>query len=241
MNNTLNYINSNAIVASLIGIVIAWLLSTFTSICISNKERKDRLKEESNREKRKQYENKAELRIEKYMWDNSTIPNIKLFMTDFKVDISKDKKEISFLYNKNTLNRKKYKHLKFYIKNIGNADINQLDVCVCSQKNNMLVDIEHLDSIVKNNWINYNFCYDRKILKNEFILIDIAFLDDSKIFSSTSSELVLLYKDSYNNLYEQPFFLEESNLYEPTKITFKDYRSHVTTDLAIDCFKRSLW
>lgn len=233
MRQIFDYINNNSFLATIIGIILGWFLNN-----ISNKrERNIRRKEEFDREKRKQYENKAEFLIDNNMEDNGLIPVIKIFLSDFDVEYTKDKKNFNFKYSEDILDSKKYKCKVFYLKNIGNADINQLDICVVSQKNNMLVDYDGLESIVKDEWINYNYCYDKKILKNEAIRIDLYYLENSRIRSIFSSELVILFKDSYNNLYEQPFFIANNNLYEPSKITYKEYRENVTVDTAIECFK----
>ena len=158
-------------------------------------------------------------------------------MTNFKVKVSNNKDEVKFYYSKDVLNKRKYKHIIFYLKNVGHADINQLDICVTSQKRDMLCDIEMLHTIVSDNFVSYNYCFDRKIMKDETIMIDIAYLEDDKICNTFSNELALLYRDSYNNLYEQPFFIQQKNLYEPSKISNNYYRVCTTVDTAIDCFK----
>lgn len=232
MKNVLNFINSNAIVAS----IITLSLTTLIQVIFRKSDRKYNEKIDKEKEKKKEFENKAELLIDNNMADDGTIPCIYLFMTDFTTKISEDK-NVNFYYSKDVLNKKKYKHLKFYMRNIGNADINQLDICVTSQRNTMLCNVERLELFVNNNFVNYSYCYDKKILKGQSIMIDIAYLEESKIFGMLSSELVLLFKDSYNNLYEQPFFIHQKNLYEPSRITYKDYRNCTTTDLAIECFE----
>lgn len=233
MKKIIDFLNNNAIIASLITLII----TTSIQIIFRINDRKYSEKIENKKEKKKEYENKAELLIDNNIEDDDgTVPQINLFMTDFTVKILDDK-TINFYYPKDVLNNKKYKHLNFYIKNIGNADINQLDICVASQRNNMLCDIENLELFVNNNFVNYSFCYDRKIMKGKYIMIDIAYLEDSKILGMFSSELLLLFRDSYNNLYEQPFFIYQRNLYEPSKISYKYYRNCITTDLALECFE----
>ncbi len=232
MNNILEFINNNAIVASLITLII----TTFIQVIFRKSDRKYTEKIDKAKEKKKEFENKAELLIDNNTEDDGTIPRINLFMTDFTTKISGEK-SVDFYYSKDVLNKKKYKHLKFYMKNIGNADINQLDICVTSQKNMMLCNVESVEMFVNNKFVNYSYCYDKKILKGKTIMIDIAYLEESRIFGLLSCELVLLFKDSYNNLYEQPFFVHQKNLYEPSKITYKDYKNHITTDLALDCFE----
>ena len=50
----------------------------------------------------------------------------------------------------------------------------------------------------------------------------------------------LIFRDSYGNLYEQPFFLQQENLYEPRSITHKKYNIYTNPDTAIECFKKSM-
>ena len=233
MKDIFNFINSNAVVASLITLGI----TTIIQIIFRKSDRKYNEKQENKKERKQQFLNKAELHIEDKQWNFKEEPDISLFMTDFKVSIS-DKKDVEFHYSKDVLKKNKYKHLRFYIKNIGNADINQLDICATAQKNTMLCDIESIKTIVDSKFVNYSYCYDRKILKNDIILIDIAYLEDSKICNTFSSELALLFRDSYGNLYEQPFFVQQNNLYEPHFISNKDYRTYTLPDTAQECFKK---
>lgn len=233
MKDIFNFINNNAVVASLITLGI----TTIIQIIFRKNDRKYNEKQENKKEKKQQFLNKAELHIEDKKWDSKEKPDICLFMTDFKALIN-DKKDVEFHYSKEVLKSDKYKHLRFYIRNIGNADINQLDICATAQKNTMLCDIESIKNIVDSRFVNYSYCYDRKILKNDIILIDIAYLEGSKICNTFSSELALLFRDSYGNLYEQPFFIQQNNLYEPHPISNKDYRIYTLPDTALECFKK---
>lgn len=191
--------------------------------------------------RREEFVNKAELYVDISKSKIRFKPDISIFMTDFTSTIESD--NVVFEYDSDSLNRRKYKHLRFYLKNVGNADINSLDICVTSQRSTMLCGIDEVDFIVKNKFINYNFCYDRKILKGDTILVDIAFLKSSKIFHTFSCELAVLFTDSYNNMYRQPFFINGvGKLYEPTRISSKQYKIQTTTYKAEKCFKHPwLW
>ena len=237
MKDIFNFINNNAIVASLITLGI----TTIIQIIFRKSDRKYSEKQDNKKERKQQFLNKAELHIEDKKWDSKEKPDICLFMTDFKTSIN-NKKDLEFHYSKDVLKKDKYKHLRFYIKNIGNADINQLDVCATAQKNTMLCDIESIKYIVDSKIVNYSYCYDKKILKNDIILIDISYLENSKIGNTFSGELALLFRDSYGNLYEQPFFIQQRNLYEPHTISNNDYRIYTLPDTALECFKKPwLW
>lgn len=232
MNDIFNYINNNAIVASLITLSI----STIINIIFRRNDRKHEDKKENKKNRREEFINKAKLHIESKKWDSKEEPDIKVFLTDFKVD-SNDNNNIEFSYREYVLNKKKYKHIQFYLKNVGNADISYLDICATNMKHNMLCGVDSVELLVKDKFINYNYLYDREILKEDVILLDIAYLEDSNICNSFSSELAILFKDSYGNLYEQPFFIKRRNLYEPFPISSEDYRLKTTVDKALECFE----
>lgn len=233
MKDIFSFINNNAIVASLITLFI----TTLIQMVFRNSDRKYNEKQENEKERKQQFLNKAELHIEDKKWDSKEKPDICLFMTDFKTSIN-DKKDVEFHYSKEVLKKDKYKYLRFYIKNIGNADINELNICATAQENTMLCDVESIKYIVDSKFVNYSYCYDRKILKNDIIVIDIAYLEDSKICNTFSGELALLFRDSYGNLYKQPFFIQQGNLYEPHMISNKDYRIYTLPDITLKCFKK---
>ena len=236
MREIFEFINNNAIIASLITL----LITTTIQIIFRKSDRRYNEKREARKEKQKQFESKAEFIIDDNVIDSGSFPCIKLVMSDFKAEVTESRKNVEFYYPNDILKKEKYKHLIFYIKNIGNTDINELDICVTSQKNVMLSDVEKIETFVKNKYINYNYVYDRKIMKQGVIKIDIAYLENSKICSVFSSELELLFKDSYGNLYAQPFFIQQRNLYEPRLISFKEYNIYTRPDTAIECFKNPM-
>lgn len=231
----LKIINENAILATLIGIVIETTIRWFSK----RSDRKyDREKEERENEKYKLL-NKAKLHIEDKKWDSKETPDISLFMTDFQVNLD-DKDNLEFHYRKDVLNDKEYKHMKFYIKNIGNSDISELNICVASKNNIMLCPIETVKMFIEYKGISYGYIYDREILKGDTILLDIAYLEESKIFSLATSELLLIYRDSLEKRYEQDFFLKQKNLYEPKPISYEEYRGFISVAYPLDKFKREL-
>ena len=236
MKQFLSFINNNAIFASLITL----FLSTVIQVLFRVSDRKYNEKQENKKNQRKQFENKAEFAIDNNIEDDETIPHIELFMTDFNVKVIDNKTDVEFYYSKDVLNKKKYKHLKIYLKNIGNADINQLDICATLQKNTMLCEINEIKFIVENKLVNYSCLFDRKIMKEKSIMIDIAYLPNSKICNMFSAEIKLIFRDSYGNIYIQPLFLQQEKLYEPRAMTHKEYNIYTKTDTAIECFKNPL-
>lgn len=127
MKEIINYINDNAIVASIITLII----STIIQIIFRYSDRRYNEKQENKRDRKEQFKNKAELYVIDEKVSKKNKPDISLFLTDFKATVNEDE-DVLFYYRDEVLNKEKYKHMRFYLKNIGNADINQLDICVTS-------------------------------------------------------------------------------------------------------------
>lgn len=238
MKKIFDYLNNNAVATSLITLFFSSLIQFF----FRKSDRKYNDLKEREKRKKTQFENKAELIIVNKVNNEHFYQCLKMIISDFKVKVSKDRKNVDFYYPKHILNHHKYKHLIFYMKNIGNADINELYICPTSQRNLMISDIDMIDIFVKNKYVNYNYLYDRKILKQDLIKVDIAYLEGSKICGTFCSELEVIFRDSYNNLYAQPFFIVQRNLYEPRVISEKELNSYISDETTIECFKNSkLW
>ena len=146
MKEILNYVNNNAGVVSLITLMVTIVFQIITT----KSGRRYNEKQENKKNRRKEFENKAEFIIDNNMEDDGTIPHIEIFMTDFDAKVINNKTDVEFYYSKDILNKKKYNHLKFYLKNIGNADINQLDICATAQKNTMLCQIDEIKFLAEN-------------------------------------------------------------------------------------------
>lgn len=238
MKEIFDYINNNSFLTTIIGVIVGSAITSFTTVYISYKERKERKREVLNVERKRQFENKAELKIEKVLDKSDNIPHFEVFIAPFKIEYHDDMKDYDFIFPKEIKNKKLHKYKEFHIKNIGNADINQLDICATFKRNNFLIEYNRLNYLVDNNFVHYNYCYDRKILKNDEIIIRVYYLDGFQIFHPFSCTLSILFRDSFNNLYEQPFWYEKDNLYEPRLLDFKEYNEYVTSKSAYDEFDR---
>ena len=86
MKDIFNFINSNAIVASLITLSI----SSIIQIIMKKSDRKYEENRERKKEKRQEFLNKAEFHIDGKHWDSKEKPDICLFMTDFNASLTKE-------------------------------------------------------------------------------------------------------------------------------------------------------
>lgn len=79
MKDIFNFINNNAVVASLFTLGI----TTIIQVIFRKNDRKYNEKQENKKERKQQFLNKAELHIEDKKWDSKENPDICLFMTNF--------------------------------------------------------------------------------------------------------------------------------------------------------------
>lgn len=237
MKAVFDYINGNSFLTTIIGVIIGSIITSFTTIYVSSKDRKERKKEELLKEKRRQYENKAELKIISVNDNSNNKPDIEVFLAPFNVDYTNGFKNFEIVYPKDIKDRTKHKYKEFIIKNVGKSDINELDICATFKNHNALVNYKLLDMVVDEKIVDYNSCYDRKIMKGETIVIRVYYLNGLQVCHPISCTLALLFKDSFNNSYEQPFWYEKDNLYPPRPIDYKEYRTYITSDDAYYCFE----
>ena len=237
MKAVFDYINGNSFLTTIIGVIIGSIITSFTTIYVSSKDRKERKKEELLKEKRRQYENKAELKIISVNDNSNNKPDIEVFLAPFKVDYSNGFKNFQIVYPKDIKDRTKHKYKEFIIKNVGKSDINELDICATFKNHNVLVNYKLLDMVVDEKFVDYNSCYDRKIMKDENVIVRVYFLEDLQVCHPFSCTLAILFKDTFNNSYEQPFWYEKDNLYPPRPIDYKEYHTYITSDDAYYCFE----
>lgn len=100
MKEIFDYINSNSFLTTIIGVIVGSIITSFTTIYVSSKDRKERKKEELAKEKRRQYENKAELKIISVNDNSDNKPDIEVFLTPFKVDYKNGFKNFEIVYPK---------------------------------------------------------------------------------------------------------------------------------------------
>lgn len=237
MKAVFDYINGNSFLTTIIGVIIGSIITSFTTIYVSFKDRKERKKEELLKEKRCQYENKAELKIISVNDNSNNKPDIEVFLAPFNVDYTNGFKNFEIVYPKDIKDRTKHKYKEFTIKNVGKSDINELDICATFKNHNALVNYKLLDMVVDEKIVDYNSCYDRKIMKGETIVIRVYYLNGLQVCHPISCTLAILFKDSFNNSYEQPFWYEKDNLYPPRPIDYKEYHTYITSDDAYYCFE----
>lgn len=239
MKSLFDYINNNTFLATIIGIVLGWLLNFISTMYFHKKDKHEKQQELNRKEKQKHFENKPELYICKE--DEQQNADIEIFLAPFQTKYDKNN-NYEIVYSKNLKNKKNHEYKDVTVKNIGKSDINSLDIISTDKRVLSLISYDNLDNLLDNKYVWYNYCYDRKIRPGNRITIRIYYEKDKYPYMLFSSTLAFLFEDQNHNNWEQPFFYEQEKVYPPHFISYKEYRQKITTDDAYDCFEKPwLW
>lgn len=234
----MDFWNSN-IVATVTGAVIGGFIAMTASSITYRRQRKDAEKKEI----RENFKHKAELLAS----DGVNIPNEKLYdakninavFCSYRASLNK-RGEVTVRYPKGIHNSKELKHHTIFLENIGDSDINELEIAVENPKKNALIEKNYIDEFITKGLVNYGILLDRKIRKGEIITVTIYYYENDPIVSLFSASLLLFYRDSLGNICEQPIFPEQSKTYEPSLISFKKWRDHINVDRNLKHWKERL-
>ena len=239
MQPFLDFLKNNAGLVAILGVIVGWGLSSLTSLFLYRRQKKD----DEEKDRKERFKHKGELLAS----DGMSIPNEKIYnaknlnalFCSYKANLNING-EVDVEFPKGINNIKKLKHHMVYLENIGESDINELEIAVESPKHHVLIEKNHIEEYVKKGLVNYGILLDRKIRKGEVILLTIYYFEDDPIVSLFSASLLLFYHDSLNNVCEQALFPEQNNTYPPSLITLKEWRTHVDVNKNLDHWKRRL-
>lgn len=217
MKDFINYFNNNAFITSLITICLSALITIVINIIDKRIDRK--YKEKDN--KRSEYQNRAELRIEKHKKLKFN-DQINLIYSSYKANGDKS------IINKNILKQNFCDYMYLPITNIGKSAIREMYITVNNRNHTFITEEDRVNNMIKSQYVNFVVPYYNKLLPDESIIILLNFLKKDKIFGSFSAELTIYYMDDYGNCYYQPLFLNDRRLEGPYKIEYKDYRNNTS-------------
>ena len=91
MKSLFDYINNNTFLATIIGIVLGWLLNFISTMYFHKKDKHEKQQELNRKEKQKHFENKPELYICKE--DEQQNADIEIFLAPFQTKYDKNNKQ----------------------------------------------------------------------------------------------------------------------------------------------------
>lgn len=234
----MDFWNSN-IVATTTGALVGGLIAIIASSITYHRQRKDA----ERKEIRENFKHKAELLAS----DGANIPSEKLYdaqnidalFCSYQASLNKEG-EVTVRYPKGIHNSKELKRHTIFLENIGDSDINELEIAVESTKKNVLIEKNYIDEFVTKGLVNYGILLDRKIRKGEITTVTIYYYENDPVVSLFSASLLIFYRDSLGNICEQPIFPEQSKSYEPALITHQEWREHVNVEKNLNQWEQRL-
>lgn len=241
MKDACNFFTENSeFIKTCITIILTWILNLLYSLFFTKREEKKEKMREEREERKRIYENRAELEIVRE--NNDVKPSIELFICKFDVRYNENKK-YKIIYPNKIKNIENFRYKDIIVKNVGKSSITYLDIVSLNKKCITLCDFNDIDYLIKNSGdtVIYDYCYDQKIKVGECIKIRLYFLNDAIIDNVISANIAFLFEDYNHALWEQPCFLNNDRIYQPSKIEkYSDYRSKVTPADAYECFENPL-
>lgn len=235
----LDFLNNNAGFVAILGVIVGWMLSSLTSLILYHRQKKD----DEEKDQKERFKHKGELLAS----DGTNIPTERLYdaksidalFCSYQTSLDKNG-NINIKYPKGIRNSKELKRHTIFLENIGNSDINELEIAVESPKNNVLIEKNHIDEFATKGLVNYGIILDRKIRKGEVIIVTIYYYEEDPVVSLFSASLLLFYRDSLGNVCKQPVFPKQSKSYEPTPITREKWCEHVNVDKNLEYWQKAL-
>ncbi len=238
MKSFFDYLNSNGALATIIGIILGWLLNFLSGLFMDYRQEKRKDKELKRSEQKDKISNKPELRVDDT--DDEVDVSFEVFVGTFKVNYSNNDYEIEYSNKILKSSNLEYKDVVFM--NIGKSNIESIDFVSNSKKSIILCEYSSIKTIVKIKGVLYNACYDKKIIPGEKVKIRFFYLKNSMPCLSFSSTISIYLSDENHDYWEQPYFYERDNLYTPTLTNYKKFRAAISTEDAYECFEKPyLW
>lgn len=219
----LDFLNSNPGFVAILGVVVGWLLSSFSERKLYKKQRKDELEKEH----RERFKHKAEFIVNNaFVVNGDNFAELSFVLCSYKVKVGGHGELVTILPK--NISRKKLEQKTLYLENIGGSDVNEFAVAASSPKSTAIINKDLISYFAKNGFICYDASVDEKIRKGNAVKINIYYLKDDPIINWYSSSLDVYYRDSLNNVCMQPLFPELNKIYEPMAVDYQEWREHVS-------------
>lgn len=239
----LDYLNDNpglvavaSAISGLVGVVLGWGLNI-----ISDSIKHNRLKkEEEEKERRERFKNKARFAMcNKFdVREEQVSQKVSVVLCSYAAEMKNGFVEIR--YPKELLEADNFKYEHFYFKNIGKSDVYDFEFAVENPKCQAMFKRNLYTKYIKEGLISYGVSSDRMLRKGEIVRLTVYYSEYDPIVNLFEASLLLFYRDELNNVCEQPFFPMQNNIYEPTLISQKYWREHISVDKNLEYWKDRL-
>ena len=143
-------------------------------------------------------------------------------------------------YPKELLETDNFKYEHFYFKNIGKSDVYDFEFAVENPKCQAVFKRNLYTKYIKEGLISYGISSDKMLRKGEIVRLTVYYSEYDPVINIINASLLVFYRDELGNVCEQAVFPDNNNIYEPTLISFKEWREHVNVDKNLEHWRRRL-
>ena len=130
----------------------------------------------------------------------------------------------------------------YTFKNAGKTDISTVDIFCNYKRRNCIFSRAQATSWMRDNFLNYSFCYDKKVRAGDAFTVKICYHKDRVDSSAISAVLSIGMRDDNGRYWRQPLFAPDEKVYDSCLISSKEYYDEILTEKAEECFKNPvLW
>lgn len=222
---------TTAIIAAVVGAVSGGIVNFILEL-IKNR-RSD--KKETQRKKEEVYKTRPELDIidyEDHIYSEniSQIPSCDIEVFVAMAEQLKSGKDAGAVYKQDDLVRDNWHVFTYKFKNMGNTDIDSLNLIMSVKNTVCLFETKLLDYMASKGVINYSICYDKKIRVGETVSLKLIYNNQRIPKNSFSSIMVIGLQDDSGHCWEQPFFAPDEKIYKSTQVSNEFYHCMLRSD-----------
>lgn len=172
--------------------------------------------------------------------------DIELFVApieNIKVDGNDKYSAVYAYYNtKELLDKYNWCCAIYTFENKGKTDISTLYIICNFKENTCIFSLSHINESMENNFLNYSYCYDRKIRINEKIVVKLCYHKSYICGGIFSAIMSIGMVDENGCCWIQPWFSPNDKVYDSRRVTYRNFVDEIRKDTAEECFRRPyLW
>ena len=222
---------TTAIIAAVVGAVSGGIVNFILELY---KNRRNDKKETQNK-KEEIHKTRPELDIiafEDHIYSEniSQIPSCDIEVFVAMAEYLKSGKDACAVYNQEDLEQNNWHVFTYKFKNMGNTDIDSLNLIMSVKNTVCLFETKLLDYLLSEGVINYSVCYDKKIRVGETVSLKLIYNNQRIPKNSFSSIMVIGLQDDNGHCWEQPFFAPDEKIYKSTQVSNEIYHCMLRSD-----------
>ena len=171
--------------------------------------------------------------------------DIELFVAHIEkttVQGKKNRAAVYAYYNEEHLDSNEWCSVMYILKNAGKTDISTLNIFWHYQQSSCIFPAAGARRWAEGNFLNYEFCYDKKIRTEETVSLKICYHKDAIVPGIFSAPMSIGMIDDNGRHWIQPFFVPQDKIYDSRIISPKEYIEKMRTEAAEECFRKPwLW